>query len=132
MTSLRQSSFPVKMSWPVTSVRNVYGDPSKVTPELINLYYAMAVRAGNRRALVQRFAQAPEGAHAERIAQLRLPTLILWGGRDQRIPVENAAAFNRDIKGSRLVVFDHLGHVPHEEDPALTVAAVQQFLERGP
>ena len=38
------------------SVRNVYGDPTKVTPELVDRYYDMALRAGNRRALVQRLA----------------------------------------------------------------------------
>jgi len=29
----------------------VYGDPSRVTPDLVGLYYDMAQRAGNRRAL---------------------------------------------------------------------------------
>jgi pimeloyl-ACP methyl ester carboxylesterase len=36
--------------------------------------------------------------------------------------------FTRDIAGSRLVVFPQLGHVPHEEDPAATLAAVEPFL----
>jgi pimeloyl-ACP methyl ester carboxylesterase len=113
-----------------SSVRNVYGDPSKVTPELIDLYYAMTVREGNRRALSQRFAQAPPDAHPERISELRLPTLILWGGRDRLIAPESGDRFNRDIAGSQLIVFGHLGHVLHEEDPTLTVAAVKQFLEK--
>jgi pimeloyl-ACP methyl ester carboxylesterase len=68
------------------------------------------------------------GADAARIAELRLPTLILWGGRDQLIPPENARRFLADIAGSRLALFEELGHVPHEEDPARTVAAVRQFL----
>lgn len=113
-----------------SSVRNVYGDPGKVTPELVDLYYAITLREGNRQALVQRFAQAQPGALAERIAELRLPTLIIWGGRDRLIPLENARRFRRDLADSRLVVFDDLGHVPHEEDPGRTVAAVLQFLDR--
>jgi len=59
---------------------------------------------------------------------VRQPTLILWGGQDRLIPPDNALHFQRDIAGSRLVMFDALGHVPHEEDPAQTVAAVQDFL----
>jgi pimeloyl-ACP methyl ester carboxylesterase len=113
-----------------SSVRNVYGHPGKVTPELVDLYYAITLREGNRQALVQRFAQAQPGALAERIAELRLPTLIIWGGRDRLIPLENAQRFRRDLADSRLVVFDDLGHVPHEEDPGRTVAAVLQFLDR--
>ena len=39
-----------------------------------------------------------------------------------------AQRFARDIAGSKLVVFDDLGHVPHEEDPVRTVAVVKKFL----
>lgn len=111
-----------------SSVRNVYGDPSKVTPELVDRYYELTLRAGNRQAVADRFAQAPSDVIAADIAQLKLPTLILWGRRDHLIPPENAELFHRDIAGSTLVIFDGLGHVPHEEDPARTVAAVQRFL----
>ena len=65
---------------------------------------------------------------AERIATLKLPTLILWGGQDRLIPPDNAQRFAKDIAGSQLVIFDTLGHVPHEEDPVATVAVVKKFL----
>lgn len=111
-----------------SSVRNVYGDPGKVTPELVDRYFELTLREGNRRALAKRFEQAPAGLHADRIAALKLPTLILWGGRDRLIPPADAESFHRDIAGSRLIVFDQLGHVPQEEDPAATVAVARQFL----
>jgi pimeloyl-ACP methyl ester carboxylesterase len=110
------------------SLRNVYGDPARVTPGLVDRYYEISLRAGNRAALTQRFAQAPHGAHAERITRIRVPTLILWGGRDRLIPPVHGELFHRDIAGSRLVVFPDLGHVPHEEDPAATIAVVRGFL----
>ena len=112
------------------SVRNVYGDPSKVTPALVDLYFDMSLREGNRRALGVRMAlPRAEGAEgAERIATLKVPTLILWGGQDRLIPPDNAQRFARDIAGSQLVMFDTLGHVPHEEDPVATVAVVRKFL----
>jgi pimeloyl-ACP methyl ester carboxylesterase len=68
------------------------------------------------------------GEDAERIATLKLPTLIVWGGRDRFIPPETAHQFEQRIAGSRLVVFDDLGHVPQEEDPARTVVPVKAFL----
>jgi pimeloyl-ACP methyl ester carboxylesterase len=111
-----------------SSVRNVYGDPGKVTPELVDRYYELTLRAGNRAALVQRFTQAPLGIDAARIREIKVPTLILWGGRDRLIPAEYGGLFKQDIEGSRLVLFDDLGHVPQEEDPARTVAAVEAFL----
>lgn len=111
-----------------SSVRNVYGDPSKVTPELVDRYQELTLRSGNRSALVERFRQSPSGEFTAQIPQVRQPTLILWGAQDRLIPPDNALRFQRDIAGSRLVMFDALGHVPHEEDPEQTVAAVQAFL----
>ena len=125
LAPLMQHTLPRSMV--ESSVRSVYGDPAKVTPALVDLYYDMTLRAGNRRALGVRLAQ-PLAMNAERITMLKVPTLILWGGQDRLIPPENAERFAKDIAGSQLVIFDTLGHVPHEEDPAATVAVVKKFL----
>ena len=107
---------------------NVYGDRTKITAAQVDRYFELTLREGNRRALVQRLQQLSLGADAERIATLRLPTLILWGGRDRLIPPEVGEQFERAIPGSRRIVFPALGHVPHEEDPAATVVPVRAFL----
>ncbi|MFO1224298.1 MAG: alpha/beta fold hydrolase [Burkholderiaceae bacterium] len=119
------------------SVRDVYGDPSKVTPQLVDRYFELTLREGNRRALVQRFrAQALDqqqvDANVARIRALKLPTLVIWGGRDRLIPPATAQRFHGDIAGSRLVVLDTLGHVPQEEDPAASAAAVTAFWRETP
>jgi pimeloyl-ACP methyl ester carboxylesterase len=111
-----------------SSLRNVYGDPSRVTPELVDRYFDLTTRAGNRAALVQRFRQSQPGTDSARIAGVKTPTLILWGGRDRLIPLAHAEHFHHDIAGSQVVTFEHLGHVPQEEDPALTLAAAHAFL----
>ena len=115
-----------------SSVRDVYGEPGRVTPALVERYFDLTLRAGNRRALVQRLAQFVPGEDAARIRELKLPTLILWGGRDRLIPPANARRFSADIAGSELVLFDTLGHVPHEEDPAATLGPVRRFLGLPP
>ncbi len=111
-----------------SSVRNVYGDPSRVTPALVDRYFDLSTREGNRGALPKRFAFLPTEQSAQRIATIKQPTLILWGGRDRLIPPDNAERFHRDIAGSQLVIFPTLGHVPQEEDPEATVEAVESFL----
>lgn len=113
------------------SLRNVYGDPSKVTPELVDRYYELTLREGNRQALAYRFDQMQKADVDKGLAAIRalkLPTLILWGGKDRLIPVENGLRFAADIVGSQLVVFDDLGHVPQEEDSQRTVQALRKFL----
>lgn len=112
------------------SVREVYGDPSRVTPELVDRYFELTTRSGNRQALAERFRQIAPGELAARLGELKLPTLILWGGKDRLIPPALGERFQAGIPNSMLVRFDDLGHVPHEEDPARTVAAVERFLLR--
>lgn len=119
------------------SVRDVYGDPSKVTPQLVDRYFELTLREGNRAALVRRFqAQALDqqavDANVARIRALQMPTLLIWGGHDRLIPPANAQRFHADIAGSRLVMFDALGHVPQEEDPAATAAALLAFWSEVP
>ena len=111
-----------------SSLRDVYGDPSKITAELVDRYFELTLRAGNRRALPARFAQNKAEELEAQIPQIRQPTLIIWGGLDRLIPLENAERFPRDIAHSSVVLSDALGHVGQEEDPVATAAAVQEFL----
>ena len=105
----------------------MYGDPAKVTAELVDRYYELTLRAGNRKALAYRMDQRLSGDEAG-IKSLKVPTLILWGAKDKLIPVDSAERFAADIQGSKLVVFDALGHVPHEEDAQKTVDVFKAFL----
>jgi len=112
------------------SVASVYGDASRIKPELVERYFELTLREGNRRALRQRIRQLEQemGHGSERLARLTQPTLILWGGRDRLIPPAVGEQLAQAIPGSQRVVFPALGHVPHEEDPAATVVPVKVFL----
>lgn len=114
------------------SVRDVYADPSRVTGTLVDRYFELLTREGNRHALNLRMAIVDTDLAPERIKTLRVPTLILWGAADRLIPPQNAQRFHADIPGSRLVVLPGLGHVPQEEDPARSVAPVLDFLAAAP
>jgi pimeloyl-ACP methyl ester carboxylesterase len=109
------------------SIENVYGNPSLVTPALIDRYFDLTLRAGNRKALSYRLDQG-FASDESMIKSLKLPTLILWGAKDRLIPPESGQNFARDISGSKLVMFEALGHVPHEENVQATVAEVVKFL----
>ncbi|HEX7687471.1 MAG TPA: alpha/beta fold hydrolase [Burkholderiaceae bacterium] len=110
------------------SVRDVYGDPSRVTQVLVDRYFELLTREGNRRALGIRLREIEHDLAPQRVATLHVPTLILWGAQDRLIPPDNGEHFHRDIAGSTLVVFPGLGHVPQEEDSHASVAPVKTFL----
>jgi len=106
----------------------VYGDPRKITEPLVDRYFELTLREGNRAALVQRAQQWSPSEGVATVTGVTAPTLILWGGRDQLIVPSTAQRFAKDIPGAQVQVFDDLGHVPQEEDPVRTVAAVKAFL----
>ena len=115
----------------VQGLQSVYGDPAKITELLVDRYYELTLRAGNRAALVQRAQTWSPAEGVARVSGVVAPTLVLWGGRDRIIPPTLAQRFARDIPGAQVLLFDELGHVPQEEDPARTVAAVKAFLGIG-
>lgn len=110
------------------SLENTYFDRSRITPEIIDRYHNLLLREGNRKAMLQFFKTRRIPDH-QRIKMIDIPTLIIWGRHDQLISVENAYAFQRDIPGSRLVIFDDAGHIPMEENPTETFNAMMPFLQ---
>jgi pimeloyl-ACP methyl ester carboxylesterase len=57
------------------------------------------------------------------------PVLIMWGARDPIIPVHHGERAHEAIPGSRLEIFDGVGHLPQLEVPGRFVAALERFLE---
>ncbi len=57
-----------------------------------------------------------------------LPVLIIWGARDPIIPAHHGEHAHELIPGSRLEIFDGVGHLPQIEAPARFVAVLERFL----
>jgi pimeloyl-ACP methyl ester carboxylesterase len=109
------------------SVRDVYGDRSKATDDVIDRYYDLLLRDGNREATRERLSIKDDSLSA-RIGEIQAPTLILWGTEDRWILPKYGDQFRERIPGAKLVKLPGLGHVPMEEDPARSVAPVMAFL----
>ncbi|MGH8978094.1 MAG: alpha/beta fold hydrolase [Acidimicrobiia bacterium] len=58
-----------------------------------------------------------------------MPTLIVWGDRDNIIPVEQGRRTHDAMPGSRLEVFEGVGHFPHCERPERFVEVLTDFVE---
>ena len=59
-----------------------------------------------------------------------MPTLIVWGQRDSIVPVSHGERAHAAIIGSRLEIFDGVGHIPQLEAPERFVAVLERFLEQ--
>lgn len=111
------------------SVENVYADKLKVTDKLVDRYYDLTLRAGNRKAFIDRSAVAYESVSYQKIPDIKQSTLVLWGEMDEFIPVEMAYSFHRDLANDTLIVLKDLGHVPMEENWRKSLQPVLDFLE---
>jgi pimeloyl-ACP methyl ester carboxylesterase len=65
----------------------------------------------------------------ERIAQMRQPTLILWGRQDKILGTRDADRFAKILPQSQLVWIENCGHVPHLEQAEITAAHLLDFIQ---
>ena len=64
---------------------------------------------------------------ADRLGEVQVPTLIVWGEKDRVIPLEHALAALRVLPDGWLKILPGIGHVPQVEAPALFADAVGHF-----
>ena len=113
-----------------SSVENVYADKHKISEALVDRYFELSLRPGNRQALVDRMQMAYDTSRVRKVPNIQQPTLILWGDSDGLIPLESAYRFQRDLPNDTLVVLNNSGHVPMEENPEESLRALMAFLEK--
>jgi 3-oxoadipate enol-lactonase len=61
-----------------------------------------------------------------RLPQLTMPTLVMHGTADQMVPVENGRLIASHIPGSRLEIFDSIGHLFFWERPERSAELVRE------
>jgi pimeloyl-ACP methyl ester carboxylesterase len=104
----------------------LFRNPNKLRPELL----AEQVRPG---------LQAPGFSDAltaiwgydtrERLTEIEIPTMVVWGLNDQIVPVEGALGYHRLIPHSRLEIFERTGHLPMLERPQRFNPLLEEFIE---
>jgi pimeloyl-ACP methyl ester carboxylesterase len=112
------------------SVESVYADKSKVTDALVDRYFELTLREGNRQAFVDRLNMLYDTTNIPNIKTIQTPTLVLWGEQDLLIPMENAQRFHDDLPNDTLVILKNMGHVPMEENPMESLKPVLDFLRK--
>lgn len=110
-------------------LNEVYGDKKRIAPGKIPCYQDMMLHKGNPLSLLRIFEEL-ERMNPDGVKKITTPTLIQWGEKDIWITPANAPLFHRDIKGSELITYPGVGHVPMEEIPEQSANDAHEFLSR--
>jgi pimeloyl-ACP methyl ester carboxylesterase len=64
----------------------------------------------------------------DRLSEITVPTLVLWGALDQVVPLVHGQTAAKLLPDSRLEVLPMSGHVPHVETPGAVLPPLLRFL----
>ena len=113
-----------------TALAPAYGDPRRLTEEVVDRYRDMILAPGVREAVLARMEQVVLQDPVPVLRTVLVPVLLLWGEQDHMIPISNAADYLAALPNARLVTLPGLGHVPQEESAAEALEPVRSFLSR--
>lgn len=65
----------------------------------------------------------------ERLHEIKVPTLVIWGAKDRLLHVAMADVFHKGIAGSKKVIYPDLGHLPFLEAPSRSADDYLMFLD---
>ena len=108
-----------------------YDDPDSVTEQTLAGYTQPLKVIGWEKAFWE-FNKAPRNTGAgERLAEIRIPTLVITGDNDLVVATADSVTVAGIIPGAELVVIPQTGHLPNEESPAEFAKAVVDFTKRN-
>jgi pimeloyl-ACP methyl ester carboxylesterase len=88
--------------------------PEMITPADVEAYLLPARAPGAAGALLRVLQDADFGSYAERLREVQMPALLIWGREDRVVSLADGERMAKDLRG-RLVVFDRCGHHPQSE-----------------
>ena len=109
-------------------LRRAYADPSRLAEADIK-GYRRPLQADNWDKALWEVTKANRPYNLlPRLAELKVPTLIISGAEDKIVPLEQTQKAAHSITGAELKVLQGCGHVPQEECPQKFLAAVTSWL----
>jgi pimeloyl-ACP methyl ester carboxylesterase len=117
---------------PEYMLRSGFGDESKLTDELVDRWYDMWRREGNREAQLDRLQQYKPGDIEDIIRQLEAPTLLMWGEANTTAKFEQAKHFQElleNVESLKFRSYPGVGHMAVQEAGEETGRDVRAFLD---
>ena len=120
--------------------RRLFYNQDLITDQMVEEGYEMSSLPGAQRCLLSALRSMYNiwGVKSDvyrpilnRLEEIRVPTLIIWGAQDRLLPVAHAHLAAQRLPNARLHIFDPCGHVPIIERAQEFNALVIDFLSNG-
>ncbi len=99
-------------------------------PGIVNGIAEMVAAVDPKAAIAAMRGMAARRDNGEILANVEVPTLLIFGEEDQVTDLSAAKNLNDSIKDSKLVVIPSAGHLSNIEQPAAFNTALKNFLEQ--
>lgn len=115
-----------------SSLEQSVSNQAVVTEEAVDRYWELLRFPGNRQATAKRATLPREPEMAAAFGDVQAPVLVLFGKEDRIINPSAAQSFKERKPAAKVVLLDGIGHLPMEEAPEATAAAIRAFLSELP
>jgi pimeloyl-ACP methyl ester carboxylesterase len=118
---------------PPSVFKATFHDAAKFAPDVSTMTAERIAMQRSNMAALQAFAGEPymhDPALLQRLQDVRVPTLVLWGAADGVATPAYGRAYAAAFTGARFETIERAGHLPHIEQPAATFAFLDDFVGR--
>jgi 2-hydroxy-6-oxonona-2,4-dienedioate hydrolase len=113
-----------------STIGTIVSDQRLVTDELVDRWCATMKDRDYVRFVLRVSRAARDRTVESELAQLKIPTMIIWGRDDEITPPSTGEEFRRRIEGSQLRFIDDCGHAPNWEQPEAFADLLADFLPK--
>jgi 2-hydroxy-6-oxonona-2,4-dienedioate hydrolase len=104
--------------------------PFRLLPIITDIFISVIEKPGAKHAFESAFRNSTATSiNMERLEKIKdLPCLIIWGEKDDLIPLEHIDRFRQILKDADTIVIDDAGHSPFVEKTAIVYQKLLTFL----
>ncbi len=124
------SSFPKRGNYEFikTRTQQTFFHPETATKELVDEVYDIVNDRNKAIRVVATAKSAVRHNLGDKLHQIQVPTLLIWGREDTITPAFVGEKFNELIENSKLVFVEQCGHAPMMEYPEIFNQHLEAFL----
>lgn len=107
---------------------DTFYDPSVATKELVDEVFDIVNDRNKAIRIIATAKSAIRHNIGDKLHQINIPTLLVWGQQDQVTPAFVGEKFHELIENSKLIIFENCGHAPMMEHPIDFNRHLEEFL----